>query len=100
MILILIFRLYSKQSISIIIISFCGLGITQNDCLQSDMSECCTTEILALEMEVNALLGVETAISLEILGDISNQLVDILSTSRILKNDISSVANILSGIIM
>jgi len=66
---------------------------------QSDNSECYTPEILALEMEVEALLSVGSSISIEILVDISNQLINILNTSQIFQSDVPLVANILSDVI-
>jgi len=69
-----------------------------------DKQQCQNPEIRALDKEVELLLdlshGSENLTDSDNLIRISDDLINILSTSQIFPNDVSSVANILDGVIM
>jgi len=69
-----------------------------------DKQQCHNPEIRALDKEVELLLdlshGNENLTDSDNLIRISDDLINILSTSQIFPNDVSSVANILDGVIM
>ena len=87
-----------------IIISLIILWLADTYCQFVDKQQCQNPEIRALDKEVELLLdlshGSENLTDSDNLIRISDDLINILSTSQIFPNDVSSVANILDGVIM
>ena len=84
--------------------------VADRDCFQTDELEtlrvlnCHTLEIKALDEKVKSLLdgneNLTESVSPDILIRIADDLINILNSSQIFPNDVSSVANILDGVIM